>query len=302
MTEVYHKPVLLKESVEGLAIKKDGVYVDVTYGGGGHSAEILKNLGKKGRLIAFDRDRDAQPNALNDERFRLLHHNFRYLTSFLRYYKALPADGILADLGISSHQIDMPQRGFSTRYNAPLDMRMDQRMQQTAADVLNQYDRKALQHMLKEYGELDQAGRIAETIISARKEKPLETTNDLVRLLSPMAPRDSENKFLAQVFQALRIELNDELTALKKFLELSLIALKPGGRLVVISYHSLEDRMVKNFMRTGNVSGQEDKDPIFGHSRSPLKLISKGAMVAGDEEININNRARSARLRIAEKI
>lgn len=301
MTEVYHKPVLLNESIEGLAIKKNGVYVDVTYGGGGHSAEILKCLGKTGRLIAFDRDRDAQPNALSDPRFRLLHHNFRYLTSFLRYYKALPVDGILADLGISSHQIDMPQRGFSTRYDAPLDMRMDQRMHETAADMLNQYDRKKLIQVLKEYGELDQAVRIADAIVNTRKEHPLLRTSDLAQLLAPMAPREGEHKFMAQVFQALRIELNGELGALKRLLELSLTALKPGGRLVVIAYHSLEDRMVKNFMRTGNVSGQEDKDPIYGVSRSPLQMISKGAIVAGDQEIQINNRARSARLRIAEK-
>ena len=303
MTEtVYHRPVLLKESIDGLAIKSDGVYVDVTYGGGGHSAAILEQLGSAGRLIAFDRDKDAQENAASDPRFRLLHHNFRYLNSFLRYYKALPVDGILADLGISSHQIDVPSRGFSTRYDAPLDMRMDQRSTRTAADLLNFTDKKSLITILREYGELDQAVRIAEEIVKKRKIKALETTSDLIALLEPMAPKDGEHKFYAQVFQAIRIEINDELVALKSLLEHSINALKPGGRLVVISYHSLEDRMVKNYMKAGNIKGVEEKDPIYGNSRSPMKLLTRGAVAPGTEEIAINKRARSARLRIAEKV
>jgi len=302
MTEIYHKPVLLKESVEGLAIKKDGVYVDVTYGGGGHSREILSHLGENGRLIAFDRDADARANAIDDPRFRLLHHNFRYLTSFLRYYKALPVDGILADLGISSHQIDIPDRGFSTRYDAPLDMRMDQRMKKTAASLLNSIDLAGLTAVLKDFGELDQARQIAEAIIAFRKKQAFSRTGELIEALAPLTPRDYEHKFLAQVFQALRISLNDELAALKNFLPLCLTALKPGGRLVVISYHSLEDRMVKNFMKTGNISGIEVKDPIYGNISTPLKMISKGAIASSDEERRTNKRARSARLRVAEKI
>lgn len=303
MTEtLYHKPVLLQESIDGLAIKPDGLYVDVTYGGGGHSAEILSRLGEKGRLIAFDRDADAQSNALKDPRFRLLHHNFRYLTSFLRYYKALPVDGILADLGISSHQIDIPERGFSTRYDAPLDMRMDQRMKKTAADLLNDLDKANLTRILKEFGELDHARQIAEAIVAYRKTSAFSRTGELIEALKPLAPRGAENKFMAQIFQALRIELNGELAALKNFLPLCYNALKPGGRLVIIAYHSLEDRMVKNFIKAGNISGIEEKDPIYGLKASVWKNISKGAINAGEEEIKLNSRARSARLRIAEKI
>lgn len=298
----YHKPVLLKESVDGLAIKPGGTYVDVTYGGGGHSAEILRRLGSKGRLVAFDRDADALPNASQDPRFLLLHHNFRYLFSFLRYYNFLPVDGILADLGISSHQIDLPTRGFSTRYDAPLDMRMDQRMKETAASLLNTLAKDELVRILRTYGELDRAGRIADELLNFRKQTPFATTGDLVRALEPLTPREGGFKFQAQVFQSLRIHLNDELAALRNFLPGAIQALKPGGRLVIISYHSLEDRLVKNFMKTGNVEGTEDKDPIFGGKKCPLKSISKGAVLAHEEEINENNRARSARLRIAEKV
>lgn len=303
MTETpYHRPVLLTESVDGLAIKKDGIYVDVTYGGGGHSAEILSRLGKNGRLIAFDRDADAQANVVDDPRFRLLHHNFRYLTSFLRYYKALPVDGILADLGISSHQIDVPQRGFSTRYDAPLDMRMDQRMKKTAADLLNKIDGPTLTKVLKDYGELDRARQVADAILAFRNKQQFSRTGELVEALSAVAPKGADFKFMAQVFQAIRISLNDELAALRNFLPLTLKALKPGGRLVVISYHSLEDRMVKNFIKTGNISGIEEKDPLYGNVPCLLKNISKGAIVAGEEEVKLNSRARSARLRIAEKV
>lgn len=303
MTEsLYHKPVLLTESVDGLAVKPAGTYVDVTYGGGGHSAEILRRLGPEGRLIAFDRDADARPNASQDPRFRLLHHNFRYLFPFLRYYDSLPVDGILADLGISSHQIDQPQRGFSTRYDAPLDMRMDQRIKETAASLLNTMTKAELVRVLRTYGELDHADRIAESLLSYRRQKAFSTTGDLISALEPHTPRDGSFKFQAQVFQALRIHLNDEMAALRSFLADTVQVLRPGGRLVVIAYHSLEDRMVKNFMKTGNVEGEEEKDPIYGVRKCPLRNISKGAIKAGEEEISENNRARSARLRIAEKV
>jgi 16S rRNA (cytosine1402-N4)-methyltransferase len=299
---MYHKPVLLTESIDGLAIKKDGTYVDVTYGGGGHSAEILKSLGKKGRLLAFDRDTDSLKNEVEDERLILINHNFRFLKNYLRYYDAVPVDGIIADLGISSHQIDEADRGFSTRFDSDLDMRMDRRMRKTGADIVNTYDQIKLQKIFNDYGEVENPHKVAGLIVKCREEKKIITTTDLKMALVQILPRNQEQKFLAKIFQAIRIELNQELEALQQMLLQSLDVLASGGRLVVISYHSLEDRLVKNFMKSGNFSGVEDKDPIYGKVSAPFRVLTRKPIAADGAEVLENKRSRSAHLRIAEKI
>lgn len=299
METVYHTPVLLNDAIEGLNINPEGVYVDVTFGGGGHSREIMKNLGKGGSLVAFDQDVDAAKNAIDDDRFFFAQHNFCYLKNFLRYYGFDKVDGILADLGVSSHHFDMPERGFSFRFDAPLDMRMNQSAELTAATIVNDYSVEQILQILKEFGEVDQAYKIANLIGKARSENPIRTTFDLVNLLTPAVPKLMQNKVLAQVFQALRIEVNNEMGVLSNFLRDASDVLKPGGRLVVISYHSLEDRMVKNLIQKGNVEGKLEKD-FFGNASLIFKAIGK-VKTPSDEELERNPRARSAKMRIAEK-
>lgn len=300
MMSSYHKPVLLKDCIEGLAIRENGIYVDVTFGGGGHSRAILEKLGANGKLFAFDQDEDALANVPDDPRFELVRDNFRYLANFLRYHKAIPVDGILADLGVSSHQFDTAERGFSTRFEGPLDMRMDQQAKQTAAEVLNNYEERALKIMFSNYGEVENAGRLAYAIVKARAVKSLETIADLKEAIAGCVRRGKENQYYAQVFQALRIEVNGELDALKEMLEQAVQVLKPGGRLVVISYHSLEDRLVKHFMQKGKFDGEAEKD-FYGNLVRPLEPVNRKPILPGEDEINENNRARSAKLRIAEK-
>jgi 16S rRNA (cytosine1402-N4)-methyltransferase len=296
----YHVPVLLHECIEGLKINPDGKYVDVTFGGGGHSREIMKHL-KNGELYGFDRDEDAKKNALADERFTLIPESFSNLRKMLKLYNAAPVDGILADLGVSSHQFDVAERGFSIRFDAPLDMRMNRKTGKTAADVLNTYEEKDIKKLFFEYGELYNAGKIASKIIEVRNTQKIETVFQLKETLAGFAFKPKEHQFYAKVFQALRIEVNDEMRELKEMLQQSLDVLKKGGRLVVISYHSLEDRLVKNFMKSGNFEGVVVKD-FFGNSQTPFKLINNKPILPGEEEIKNNNRARSAKLRIAEKI
>ena len=296
----YHTPVLLEECIEGLKINPSGIYVDVTFGGGGHAARILEHL-QDGHLYAFDQDADAQQNAFDDPRFTLIPQNFKYLKNFLGFYKALPVDGILADLGVSSHQFDRAERGFSTRFDGPLDSRMDTSKGQSAADFVNQADMDLLAGVLRNYGELKNPGTAAKAIIQARSKNPIQTTQDLKTALQTCAPKGRENKYFAQVFQALRIEVNQEMEALASMLKQTSEALKPGGRLVVMSYHSLEDRMVKNFIKSGNLEGKIEKD-FFGQSAVPFKKISRKPITPCAEEIERNPRARSAKLRIAEKI
>lgn len=295
----YHNPVLLKECIEGLNINPAGIYVDVTFGGGGHSREILKHL-TTGKLYAFDQDDDAVKNKIDDERFVLIKQNFRYLKNFLKMYNALPIDGLLADLGVSSHQFDEAERGFSIRFNAKLDMRMDQNGKQTAADVLNTYSEEELKRIFKLYGEVDNAGYLASIIFHNRKDKHIDTVNDLKVMITKCVKKGRENQYYAQVFQALRIEVNKELDVLQELLMQSLEVLKPGGRLVVISYHSLEDRLVKNIMRSGKFEGEVEKD-FFGNQLTPFKQITKKPIVPSAKENEINSRARSAKLRVAEK-
>ena len=295
----YHNPVLLKTSVEGLAIKPDGVYVDVTFGGGGHSKEILSQLGPNGKLYAFDQDEDAIVNALSDERFKLINENFRNIKRYLRFYGVKEVDGILADLGVSSHQFDVAERGFSTRFDAELDMRMSQKGELNAFMVVNEYDEATLKKVFAEFGELSNAGAIANTIINARKDIPIKNTEQLKQVLSKFLPAHKSHKILAQIYQAIRIEVNQEMEVLKEFLEQSLDILKPGGRLSVISYHSLEDRLVKRFMKNGMFEGEPERD-FFGNYSVPFKSIGK-LIIPDNAEIKINNRARSAKLRIAEK-
>jgi 16S rRNA (cytosine1402-N4)-methyltransferase len=297
---MYHQPVLLKESIEGLNIIKDGIYVDATFGGGGHSQEILKHLGK-GSLIAFDQDQDAMKNKLDDQRLILINQNFRFIRNFLKLYRAVPVDGILADLGISSHQIDGPERGFSLRYEGELDLRMNQRKNLKAANIVNEYSVNKLREIFYSYGELNNSNKIATEIEHARTKEKIKTTKQLQEATRSCAPKGLENKFYAKLFQALRIEVNDELGSLKELLNQSVDLLKSGGRLVVISYHSLEDRLVKNFLKAGNFEGEITKD-FFGNPQSKFRLINRKPIVPGEEEINKNNRARSAKLRIAEKI
>ncbi|OCB72658.1 16S rRNA (cytosine1402-N4)-methyltransferase [Flavobacterium glycines] len=296
----YHNPVLLKETVDGLNIKPDGVYVDVTFGGGGHSREILRRLGPNGKLFAFDQDEDALANAIDDDRFVLINENFRYIKRFLRFYGARNVDGILGDLGVSSHQFDVPERGFSTRFDAGLDMRMSQKNDLNAYKVVNEYDDANLRRVFYDYGELKNAPALSRTIIEARQHRPIKTTEELKEVLAKYLPERVRNKVLAQIYQAIRIEVNQEMDVLKEFLEQSLEILNPGGRLSVISYHSLEDRLVKRFMKNGMFEGEPERD-FFGNYSVPFKTIGK-LIVPTDEEIKINNRARSAKLRIAEKI
>jgi len=296
----YHNPVLLKETVDGLNIKEDGIYVDVTFGGGGHSKEILKRLGEKGRLFAFDQDLDALENSINDSRFQLINENFRYIKRFLRFYGVKEVDGILADFGVSSHQFDVAERGFSTRFEADLDMRMNQKSQLSAFHVINEYDEEQLKHVFLTYGELRAAGAMAKVIIEHRKDAVIKTSEQLKKVLSKFLPPRHENKVLAQIYQAIRIEVNQEIEALKEFLEQTPEVLKQGGRLSFISYHSLEDRLVKRFIRNGLFEGEPERD-MYGNFEVPLKKIN-GLIVPSKEEIKNNSRARSAKLRIAEKL
>lgn len=300
MMSNYHTPVMLQECIEALAIKKDGTYIDVTFGGGGHSREILKHLGKNGRLLAFDQDADAQQNMIDDERFEFIDQNFRYLKNFSRLHGAIPVDGILADLGVSSYQFDQPDRGFSIRFDAELDMRMNQLADLTAKDVVNNYTEAELHRIFGIYGEIQNAKSLANTIATARLNKQITTVADLKNVIAARIPKGKENKYLAQVFQALRIEVNQELEALKDFLNQTEDVLATGGRLVVMSYHSLEDRLVKNFIAKGKFSGEVEKD-FFGNDQKPFEAISRGAVTATEDEIKDNNRARSAKLRIAVK-
>ncbi len=295
----YHNPVLLKETVDGLNINPDGIYVDVTFGGGGHSKEILSRLGPNGKLFAFDQDTDALANALDDPRFTLINENFRYIKRFLRFNGVKQVDGILGDLGVSSHQFDVAERGFSTRFEAELDMRMNQNGELSAYHVVNEYEEQELKNIFAEYGELTNARAIARTIVEARTLEPIKNSEQLKSVLSRFLPAHKSNKILAQIYQAIRIEVNQEIEVLKEFLTQSLELLNPGGRLSIISYHSLEDRLVKRFMKNGMFEGEPEKD-FFGRFEVPFKNIGK-LIVPSEEEIKINNRARSAKLRIAEK-
>ena len=295
----YHNPVLLQASVDGLNIKPDGIYVDVTFGGGGHSAAILKRLGPNGKLFAFDQDEDALANAIPDERFTLINENFRFIKRFLRFYGVKSVDGILADLGVSSHQFDVAERGFSTRFDAELDMRMSQKNDLNAYRVVNEYDDANLRRVFLDYGELKNAPVLARTIIEARANQPIKTTDELKEVLAKYLPERVRNKILAQIYQAIRIEVNQEMDVLKEFLEQSLEILNSGGRLSMISYHSLEDRLVKRFMKNGMFEGEPERD-FFGNFSVPFKIIGK-LIVPDSAEIKSNNRARSAKLRIAEK-
>jgi 16S rRNA (cytosine1402-N4)-methyltransferase len=295
----YHNPVLLLASVEGLNIKPDGIYVDVTFGGGGHSKEILNHLGPNGKLFAFDQDEDALANALPDERFKLINENFRNIKRFLRFYGVKEVDGILADLGVSSHQFDVAERGFSTRFDAELDMRMNQKDSLNAFTVVNEYEEVRLKKIFKEFGELSNAGAIANAIVNARKDSPIKNTEQLKQILSRFLPGHKSHKILAQIYQAIRIEVNQEMEVLKEFLVQALDVLKPEGRLSVISYHSLEDRLVKRFMKNGLFEGEPERD-FFGNFSVPFKAVGK-LIVPDNKEIKINNRARSAKLRLAEK-
>jgi 16S rRNA (cytosine1402-N4)-methyltransferase len=295
----YHNPVLLHESVDGLAIKPDGIYVDVTFGGGGHSREILSRLGPNGKLFAFDQDEDALANALADDRFTLINENFRFIKRFLRFYGVKSVDGILADLGVSSHQFDVPERGFSTRFDAELDMRMSQKNDLNAYRVVNEYDEANLKRVFLDYGELKNAPVLSRTIVEARENRLIKTTDELKAVLEKYLPERVRNKILAQIYQAIRIEVNQEMDVLKEFLEQSLEILNPNGRLSVISYHSLEDRLVKRFVKNGMFEGEPERD-FFGNFSVPFNTIEK-LIVPNNEEIKINNRARSAKLRVAEK-
>ena len=297
----YHRPALLHESIDGLDVRPGGIYVDLTFGGGGHSLEVLKKLSKKGRLFAFDQDEDALANVPEDKRVTFVGANFRYLRNYLRYHDVKKVDGILADLGISSHQIDIPERGFSFKSDAGLDMRMDVRGKTTAAEVLNTYSVEQLSKVFRSYGDISKAWVLATAVESARMERPIESTGDLEETLKKFIPRGQPSKFLAKVYQALRIEVNAEMDALKEMLLQTTEALSTGGRLVVITYHSLEDRLVKNFMRSGNLEGEINKD-FYGNPQTPWKLVNRSVITPSSEELEANNRARSAKLRIAERV
>lgn len=298
----YHNPVLLHPSIDALVLDPDGFYADATFGGGGHSREILARLSSRGRLMAFDRDADALAGAPDDPRFLLIHNNFRFIHNYTLLHAAGGLDGILADLGVSSHQFDTAARGFSFRFpGAPLDMRMNVQGAKTAADIVNSYTQEELEKIFRLYGELDNARRVARLIADARTAAPILTTDDLDRAIAAALPSFAEHKYLAKVYQALRIEVNEEMRALEKFLSGAAASLKPGGRLAVITYHSLEDRMVKNFIRSGNIGGTEEKD-VFGRSSAPLKAVGRKPVLPGEAEIAGNTRARSAKLRIAEKL
>ena len=296
----YHNPVLLKETVDGLNIHPDGIYVDVTFGGGGHSREMMSRLGVNGKLVAFDQDVDALNNAIEDDRFVLINENFRFIKRFLRFHGIKQVDGILADLGVSSHQFDIAERGFSTRFDSELDMRMNQKGELSAYHVINKYEEQDIARVLFQYGELKNARGMANVIVLARKDKDIKNSEQLKQVLTKFLPAHKSNKILAQIYQAIRIEVNQEMDVLKEFLEQSLEILKPGGRLSVISYHSLEDRLVKRFFRNGLFEGEPDRD-FFGNFEVPFKIIQK-LIVPTAAEISMNNRARSAKLRVAEKI
>ncbi len=300
MTMEYHNPVLLTETVDGLNVDPNGVYVDVTFGGGGHSREILKRLGEHGKLIAFDQDKDALENAIDDPRFLLINENFRFLKRFLRFYGHKEVDGILGDFGVSSHQFDVAERGFSTRFEADLDMRMNQKSEFSAFNVVNNYDEKQLRSVLSQYGELRAAAGMARVIVEARHDGEIKTSEQLKKALGRFLPKHRENKILAQIYQAIRIEVNQELEVLKEFLLQTQEVIKPGGRLSLISYHSLEDRLVKRYMRDGQFQGQPEKD-VFGRVEVPFKPVGK-FIIPSEGEIKENNRARSAKLRVAEKL
>ena len=298
----YHQPVLLHQSIDGMNIHKDGIYVDVTFGGGGHSREILKRLEGKAHLYSFDQDADAEQNIVDNPRFTFVRSNFRYLKNFLKYYgEDEGIDGLLADLGVSSHHFDDAERGFSFRFDAPLDMRMNQRAKQTAADIVNSYNEPALANIFYYYGELNNSRQIAAAIVKERNNKRIETTGELQTIVQPFFGSDRKKKELAKVFQALRIEVNHEMDALKEMLAAATEMLKPGGRLVVITYHSLEDRMVKNIMKTGSTDGDETKD-FFGNTSSPFKLITRKPIIPDADEQAMNPRSRSAKLRVAERV
>ena len=297
----YHEPVLLKESVDGLNIRRGGVYLDLTYGGGGHSAEILRRMDGTGRLFGFDQDEDAGANVPDDSRFVFINHNFRFLRNFLRYYGYETADGILADLGVSSHEFDDAGRGFSFRFDAGLDMRMNRRKSVTAAMVLNTYGHEALETLFREYGEVENARRLADSIVKAREGRGIGTTEEFYRAIESCIPRFKEKKYLARVYQALRIEVNGELDALREMMCQAMEVLRPGGRLVVITYHSLEDRIVKNFLRSGNAEGRPDKDLLYGRVRHDFELVNRKVIAPAEDEVRRNPRSRSAKLRIAEK-
>ena len=297
----YHNPVLLQQSVDALVQSPGGFYADATFGGGGHSREIISRLNGEGRLMSFDRDEDALRNAIDDPRFILVHNNFRFIHNYTLLHSAEGLDGILADLGVSSHQFDTAERGFSFRYSAPLDMRMNVQGSKTAADIVNSYTQEELEKVLRLYGEVDNARKAAGLIVSGRAKAPILTTDDLDNALAAALPTFAAHKYLAKVYQALRIEVNEEMRSLEKFLSGAAASLKTGGRLVVITYHSLEDRMVKNFIRSGNVGGEERKD-VFGRSEAPLRAVNRKPILPGEDEITGNTRARSAKLRIAEKI
>lgn len=301
-SSTYHTPVLLQACIDQLNIQPNGTYVDLTFGGGGHSAAILKNLGSNGRLLAFDQDEDAQQNKLNDERFTLIPQNFRFLKNYLRLEGVREVDGILGDLGVSSHQFDEAERGFSIRFDGQLDMRMNQQSALTAAKIIASYSESQLQKMFQNYGEVENAKRLAQTIVTARETQNFYTTEAFKLMIKPCTPKFDDHKYLAKVFQALRIEVNQEMEVLNECLTQCLEVLKPGGRLVVISYHSLEDRPVKNLIKTGNVEGKEEKDVIFGSSKKVFKNLTSKPILPTEEEIKTNTRARSAKLRVGEKL
>ena len=298
--QTYHVPVLLHESIEGMHIQPKGIYVDVTFGGGGHSKEILRQMDKGSRLFSFDQDPDAEKNIVNDQRFTFVRSNFRYLHNFLRYYGVEKVDAILADLGVSSHHFDDSERGFSFRFDGKLDMRMNKRAGITAAEIVNTYEEERLANVFYLYGELKNSRKLASVLVKARTAKPIETIGEFIDTIKPLYGKEREKKELAKVFQALRIEVNQEMEALKEMLYAATEALKPGGRLVVITYHSLEDRMVKNIMKTGNVEGKAEQD-FFGNVQTPFKLINNKVITPCEDEVQRNPRSRSAKLRIAEK-
>ncbi len=296
---MYHNPVLLKESIDGLNIKPNGIYVDVTFGGGGHSKEIIKKL-TTGKLFAFDQDEDACENAIDNENFTFINQNFKYINNYLKFYRVEKIDGLIADLGVSSYQFDTPERGFSTRFNSTLDMRMDKSLIKTAESIVNEYTFEQLAFVFRNYGEINNAGKIANDIILYRKNNKISNTDDLKKALERNTNKNNENKFFAQIFQALRIEVNEELDALKELLLSTEKTINKGGRIVFISYHSLEDRLVKNYMKSGNFECKLEKD-FYGNILTPFNQIHKKVIIPSDEEIEINSRARSAKLRIAEK-
>lgn len=296
---MYHMPVMIKQVIEGLVVMPGGRYADLTFGGGGHSAAILDKVGN-GKLFAFDQDTDALQNRIQDSRLTLIHSNFRFATNFLTLYNALPLDGMFADLGVSSHQIDSPERGFSTRFDAPLDLRMNKALKVSARDIVNSYSASQLRSLFFRFGEISNAGVLANELVNTRSTSPIESTTQLVGILNRIVPPHKINRVAAQVFQALRIEVNDELNALADLVSQATEILRPGGRLVIISYHSIEDRIVKNFMRTGNIKGDIEKD-YYGNVRSPFRPINKRPLVPEDDEVARNPRSRSAKLRIAER-